>query len=799
MIRNYLKIAFRNLLKRKIFSAINIVGLAIGMACFIIIMLWVQNEFSYDRFHKNADQIYRIGIKGNINGNEIQASATPGKWGPALKNAFPEILNYARYVPQKRRLFKYNEKAFYEDAGAIADAAIFEIFDFPFIHGNRETALINPLNMVITEKMAKKYFDLQDPLNKTILFGEQAFIITGIIKDPPDNSHIQFDFICSIDLLEKIADGPIVDWGSDNFSTYLLLKKNVNAARLNEKIRRFILDKVPAYKEINLSTFLQPIKDIYLNHNIETYSGITGDIRYVYIFTIIAFLILLIACINYTNLATALSSIRSKEVGIRKVVGSTRKQLIIQFLSESLVMCVIAFFMAILFAELLLPTFRQLAGKNIQFNYSDPYMLLKLCAVLIGTGLAAGFYPAFYLSSIQPLSTLKATKFKGAKGCKLRKTLFITQLAISTILIIVTLCFYNQVVFMKNKPLGFSTNNIVYIPATGEIGKKYEILKNELLKNPDIVDATSKSCPLTYSDDASIVVKDGQDIKDAAFIRFLSIDYNYIEFIGLNFIAGRNFSKNFATDMAGACIMNEKAMQLLGLQDKIGTAIHTGQNETRTIVGIVKNAQFNSFKDQTEPQMYRPLKDMTSYNDGIILIKIKDYPDREQRKIYTSVLNSMNKLWDKFNPDYPFEYHFLDAAYDQLYKSEERINRIFISFTGIAIILSCLGLFGLASFIMFNRTKEIGIRKVLGARVVGITFNLIKDFSQWVIIANLLAWPIAYYAINKWLQNYANRIDITIWPFLLAGGITLLITLLTISWQAIRVATANPVECLRYE
>jgi putative ABC transport system permease protein len=237
----------------------------------------------------------------------------------------------------------------------------------------------------------------------------------------------------------------------------------------------------------------------------------------------------------------------------------------------------------------------------------------------------------------------------------------------------------------------------------------------------------------------------------------------------------------------------------LGLQDKIGTAIHTGQNETRTIVGIVKNAQFNSFKDQTEPQMYRPLKDMTSYNDGIILIKIKDYPDREQRKIYTSVLNSMNKLWDKFNPDYPFEYHFLDAAYDQLYKSEERINRIFISFTGIAIILSCLGLFGLASFIMFNRTKEIGIRKVLGARVVGITFNLIKDFSQWVIIANLLAWPIAYYAINKWLQNYANRIDITIWPFLLAGGITLLITLLTISWQAIRVATANPVECLRYE
>jgi len=813
MFKNYLKIAARNLLKHKAYSLINVLGLAIGMACCILILLYVQNELSYDRHHQNAERIYRVASDHKFGGTNFHMAVSPAPMAEALVRDFPEVESAARFRGYGSFLIKKEGgQNFKEERVIFADNAIFDIFTAPLFAGDTKAALTAPNTVVISRATAKKYFDEANPVGQSLLFDNTGvFKITGVFEDMPDNGHFHFDFIASLTSMEESRNNL---WVSNNFRTYLLLKGGGKPAALEAKFPEMVRKYAGPQAQEFLGTsfdelvkqgnqirfYLQPLQDIHLYSDLGVEFEPNGSIKYVYIFSAIAFFILLIACINFMNLATARSANRAREVGIRKVVGSYRRQLIGQFLSESVFLSVIAMILALVLVELVLPTFNRLAEKNLQTFYLGNWALpAALLGITLLVGIVAGSYPAFVLSAFRPVSVLKGALQAGARASRLRSALVVFQFAASVILIVGTIIIKNQLHYIQNKNLGFNKEQVIVLHDAYALQEKLEAFKNEVMRNPNMISATvSGYLPVSSNRSDTGFWPEGQRAGDnPVSMQIWSTDYGYIETMGMAIVAGRNFSETFGAD-SSAIILNQKAAKMFGFDDPLGKKIYTwaftpGQGIDRdrtipyTVIGVVKDFHFASLKSNIGALGLR-----LGRSRGLVSFRFKVQE-------VAALIAFLENKWKEFAPDQPFAYSFLDERFSNMYRAEQKVGDVFSVFAGLAIFTACLGLFGLASFMAEQRTKEVGIRKVLGATTVNVTALLSKDFIKLVLVANLIAWPVAWYAMNRWLQDFAYRINISWWVFALAGGLALLIALLTVSTQAIKAALANPVEALRYE
>jgi len=813
MLKSYFKIAVRNLLRHKSYSLINIVGLAIGMACCILILLYVQNELSYDRHHEKADRIYRVASDHKFGGNHFQMAVSPAPMAEALVRDFPEVESAARFRGYGSFLIKkVGEQNFKEERVIFADNAIFDIFTIPLLAGDAKAALTAPNTVVISQSTAKKYFSEDDPVGQSLLFDNTAvYKITGVFADMPDNGHFHFDFIAALISRDESRNGL---WVSNNFRTYLLLKAGGQPAALEAKfpemIRKYAGPQVQEFLGASFEAmvqqgnqmrfYLQPLRDIHLHSDLNVEFEPNGNIKYVYIFSAIAFFILLIACINFMNLATARSANRAKEVGIRKVVGSYRRQLVGQFLAESIFLSVIAVMLALVVVELILPAFNNLAEKSLQtFYFGNWPLLATLIGITLLVGVVAGSYPAFVLSSFKPVSVLKGAKSAGARSSRLRSVLVVFQFAASVILIVGTLIIKNQLHYIQNKNLGFNKEQVIVLHDAYALGEKLDAFKNEVMRNPSTISATvSGYLPVSSNRNDTGFWPEGQRAGDnPVSMQIWNVDYGYVETMGMEIVAGRNFSETFGAD-SSAVILNERAAKMFGFGDPLGQKIYTwaftpGQGIDRdrtiphTVIGVVKDFHFASLKSNIGALGLR-----LGRSRGFISFRFKVQE-------VAALIAFLENKWKEFAPDQPFAYSFLDERFSNMYRAEQKVGDVFSVFAGLAIFTACLGLFGLASFMTEQRTKEIGVRKVLGASVSQIVILLSKDFTRLVLLAIAIAAPVAYFAMNRWLQDFAYRIQIGVETFLLAGGMALLIALLTVSTQAIKAALANPVEALRYE
>jgi len=778
MIANYIKIAFRNLLKHKGYSAINIVGLAIGMACCILILLWVQHEMSFDRFHKNRNDIYRAYQINRHAGGAMPFSHLPQPVGPELQRTTAEIKCASR-VMDGGFTVKYDDKIFNEMRVLWVDSSFFEIFTFPFTRGDVEAAFSDPYAVIMTEDTATKYFGNADPIGKVLTIDRtDQMTVRGIVKNVPDNSSLQYDFLVPYSNLEATGYN-VNSWNSHNCQIYVLLEKNTKSQQVENKIIGLIKKHTP---ELDSDLRLQPLKRVRLY----TMGGEMGTIKYVYIFSVIALFVLLIASINFMNLSTARSSKRAREVGLRKVAGARRIQIIRQFFGESLIITFISFALAFVLVEASMPLFNQVSGKQLSLNLTgNIFIYLGLCGIALLTGILSGSYPAVFLSSFLPAIVLKGSLQVSTKSSGLRKTLVVFQFSLSIMLIISTAIVYSQLKFIQNKDLGFRRDNLIYIPMNDDIRANFDAIRNEMLQNPHIHNVTRTFQIPSYNKYSSEAKWEGQTADQNINFNISIVDPNYLDTLGLSLIEGRNFSAERSSDTAH-CIINEEAQKQMGLDSPLGKWIeHAEKGE---IIGVVKNYHYMPLTYEVEPLLllYRP----SLYSFTMTRISGQNI---------SSTIGHIKTIWNKFAVDYPFEYHFIDEDYEQIYWNEQRMGRLFQYFTVLAIFISCLGLFGLASFMAEQRTKEIGIRKVLGASVTGITVLLSKEFTKWVIVGNVIAWPVAYLAMKNWLQGFSYRVNISILTFIFAGVLALSIALLTVGYQAIRAAIADPVEALRYE
>ncbi|UCC41020.1 MAG: ABC transporter permease [Candidatus Aminicenantes bacterium] len=785
MIKNYLKIALRNIKRHKGYSFINIVGLAIGMACCILILLWVQDELSFDRFHENAADIYRVIQDINFTDHSTTWAITQGPLAPSLKKDFPEIINATRITWRGSRL-TYGEKSFDERVG-MADGSIFEMFTFPLVKGDATTALSDPRSIVLTEETAEKYFGTEDPLGKTIKAdGRYDFLVTGVMKNVPRNSHLQFDFLIPF-IFGRELNYTVDNWRNSGFRTYVQLQQGIPYQEVVDKISGYLFKKPTIEKDARLN--LQPLTRIHLHSNYE-FDSSHGDITFVAIFSVIAFFILLIACINFMNLTTARSGNRAKEVGMRKVVGAYKTDLVRQFFGETILLAFIALLLALILVWLLLPVFNNLSAKELSLDIQgNPLILLGLVSIAMLTGIISGTYPALFLSAFRPVKVLKGALQSGSKGSVFRRILVVFQFSLTILLIISTTVVYTQLNYMRNRKLGYDKEYMIYMGMRGDMRFKFEAVKNELLQNPSILAVTASSNVPTYgySFSNSLWRWDGQNPDEETLMRAVFVDYDYFKTFAIEIVEGRSYSKEFPTDAKEAIIVNEAAVKAMGMESPIGKRLSLNRRNFK-IVGVVKNYHFRSLRQEIDPLilMFHP----PACRSLFARLKSDNIPQ---------TIGYIEGIWKTFAPGYPFRYRFLDEALDNLYRAEKRVGTIFRYFSFLAIVISCLGLFGLASFMAERRTKEIGIRKVLGASVSGIVVLLSKEFTKWVLVANLIAWPVAYYAMNKWLQGYAYRTNMQLWIFIMAAMLALLIAVFTVSYQAIKASLANPVEALRYE
>jgi len=785
MIRNYIKIALRNLSRHKGYSLINIAGLAIGMACCILILLWVQDELSFDRFHENADSIYRVIQDIKFSDHSTTWAITQGPLGPSLKEDFPEIVNFTRVTGRRFRL-AYQDNSFDEVLG-MADGSIFEMFTFPLVEGDPQTALSDPHSIVLTEEMARKYFGDEHPIGKVLKADDEYdFLVTGILEEFPLNSHFRYDFLIPF-IFGRELKYTVDNWRNSQFSTYVQIQEGIPYQEVVQKISGYLYEKPTIEKDAKLN--LQPLGRIHLHSNYE-FDRPHGDITYVTIFSLIAFFILLIACINFMNLTTARSANRAREVGMRKVAGAYRRDLVRQFFGESILLAFIALIFAVGIVYLLLSVFNELAAKELSFEISGNIQTLSVLAgVALITGIIAGSYPALFLSAFQPADVLKGTLFSSNRGATFRKVLVVLQFSLTILLIVCTTIVYNQMNFMRNRKLGYDKEYLVYAVLRGDMRQQFDVVKEELLKNPNILAVTSSGTLPTYGYNFSNSLWrwEGQDPDEEILMRASFIDYNYFETLGLDIIEGRSYSKQFSTDPTEALIVNEEAVKVMGMESPLGKQLGIGDNQAK-IIGVVKNYHFRSLKQEIEPLILI----LNPSNCWALFAKLSS-------EDVSKTIGYMEKVWGEFASGYPFNYRFMDEAIDNLYHAEQQIGTLFRYFTILAIFISCLGLFGLASFMAEQRTKEIGIRKVLGATVSNVLLLLSKEYAKWVLFANIIAWPVAFYVMNRWLQAYAYRINIAVWSFVFAAVLALAIALFTVSYQAVRAATANPADALRYE
>jgi len=806
MIKSYFKIAFRNLWKNKGFSAINIVGLAIGIATCLIIMLFVQNELGYDRFNKKADRIVRVTFQGAANGEKFNESTVMPPVAQTMKADFPEVLEATRLRDYGIPRLVNGDKMFKEDALAFVDSNFFQVFTLPLISGDAKTALIEPNTIVITKALAHKYFGNEDPMGKVIHFKEEQKIpckVTGVIERVPLNSHFHFELFASMASLPESREPT---WMSSNFYTYLLLPNGYDYRKLEAKLPA-VVDKyigpqmyqamhvsLPEFRKKgnNLSFHLQPLTAIHLSSQFASDLSPAGDIRYVYIFGAIALFMLLIACINFMNLSTAGASKRAREVGIRKVLGSLKLELVRQFLLESILITAIALLLAIVFMYLALPVFNTLAGQNLALRFGDhPLLLPGLVLFVLFTGILAGSYPAFYLSSFNPVAVLKGRFTSGKKSIGLRSGLVIFQFLFSIILIVSTTVVYKQLSFIQHKSLGYNKDQVMILPAW-MLGDKASIFRQQIGNDPRVASISNSGyLPAGPSDGNNFFVYPGENPNQIVKTLRYDVDENYISTLGIQMLAGRNFSKNFASDSSGV-ILNEAAARIFGWGEKatghiISTTQNNGEITSYHVIGIVKNFHFKSLHE-----LISPLVMVLSPNPGMMIVKLKT-------KDAAGLLAAAKIKWTAFGTEEPFAYSFLDERFNNTYQSEQKIGLILGIFAGLTIFVACLGLFGLAKFTAEQRTKEIGIRKVLGATVSGVVALLSKDFLKLVLAAFIIASPIAWYIMNRWLQDFAYRIDISAWVFVIAALLAVIITIITVSFQAIKAAIANPVKSLRTE
>jgi putative ABC transport system permease protein len=811
MIKNYFKIALRNLWKHKGFTALNVIGLSMGLCCFIVISMYVFDELSYDQYNNKADQIYRINSDIRFGGTDLVMAVSADPMGETLKQDYPEVENYVRfYNSNGSKLIKKGNEYINETRVTHADSTLFDVFTLPVIVGDAKTALTEPNSVVITESVARRYFGNSDKAIGQFLETDDnqktLYKVSAVIEDVPKNSHFDFEFFFS---MANVRYG-FGNYLSHNFHTYIVLRPGTDykafSNNFKDVINKYVLPQASHFMEVasmeqfekagnKLEYSLIPLTDIHLKSSRGVEMGVNGNIQYVYIFSAAALFILLIACINFMNLTTARSSGRAREVGIRKVLGSEKKSLIWQFLTESTLIAFIALALAIGLTWLSLGWFNGISGKEMSIStlFKSQYLIFLLALPFI-VGLLAGIYPAFFLSAFQPITVLKGDVSKGHKKNNLRSFLVVFQFSTSIILIIGTIVIYKQLNHIQTSQVGFQKDHVLVVENSGLPNQARESLKSEIEQLNDVKSASfggylpvsdSSRSDTTFSTETVMTETNGFNMQ------FWKVDYNYIPTMGMEMIDGRNFSRSFGSDSLGM-ILNEAAVKSTGFENPIGKKVYTsfGPNEPAipyTIIGVVKNFNYESLR-----QNVGPLSFVLGNNSWVSIYRFNTSD-------VSKLVSTIESKYKDMAPGMPFNYHFLDDSFDNMYRQEQRVGKVALTFSFLAIIIACLGLFGLATYIAEQRTKEIGIRKVLGATVTNIVGMLSKDFIKLVLISFAFATPIAWWFMNKWLQDFASRIDLSWWIFALTGITALLIALVTLSFQAIRAAISNPVKSLRTE
>lgn len=797
MIKNFFIIVYRNVVRNKVFSIINISGLAIGMASALLILLWVQNELSYDSYYPNSKRLYQAWYKDKGNDGIKCWNVTTKMLSPALKKDYPEVEKATRFFWDEVFLFSVGDKKI-KATGNMVDPDFLTMFSLPFVKGDINTALNHPTDIVITQEFAKRLFGNEDAMGKTIkIDSKYNFNVSGIIKDLPNNTQFNFEYLLPWSHM-KTTNQDDSCWGCGSNRNYVLLKPNTNITAVNAKIKDIIIKHTDT--GTTTQAFLYPVSKLRLYSNFENGIPSGGKIEMVKVFILIAVFILIIACINFMNMSTARSEKRAKEVGIRKVIGAQKKSLIAQFLGESILLSLLAGLVALIIVQLSLPAFNNIIGKELVINspvikqltieYTNIYFWLFFISFILFTGITAGSYPAFFLSSFKPVIVLKGSFKKAQALITPRKVLVVSQFTFAIILIVCTLIIEQQIKYAQERQSGYNKNNLIYIPLTGDINKNYDLIKNDLI-NKGIASAVSKSsAPITEGWSSGGAKWEGKNPNDRTDFNYYNSDGSLIKTAGLQLVQGRDIDlQNYLTD-SSAVVLNETAVKVMGFKNPIGQQINHQSNINWHVIGVVKDFILQSPYEPIKPMIIRGPK-----SDWFNVIHVKF----NSAKSTAQSIASMEKVFKQYNPDFPFEYYFVDERYAQKFSDEQKTGTLAMLFSGLTIFISCLGLFGLATYMAENRIKEIGVRKILGASVVSIATLLSKDFIRLVIIAIVIASPIAWWAMNKWLANYNYHIAISGWIFCIAGAMAIFIALFTVSFQAIKAAIANPVKSLRTE
>lgn len=799
MFGNYLKSALRNIKRHKGYAFINVAGLAIGMACCLLIIMYVATELSYDRYHTKSGRICRLGLDATMGGTHVVTPISNVPSAPAMVETYPEVLNAVRFRKISKISIQAGDKIFYENGVMFADHTVFDVFSFRMLQGDPAAALKPAYTAVLTEETAKRYFGGGDPLGKILRYNDQYDLtVTGVLENVPENSHFTFDILCSYETFYDLNRRVMEVWFNFRDYTYLLLADGADYRDLEKKFPALI-DKHMGnmLKAIGgeIRFFLQPLTSIHLHSNLENEIRPNSSATYVYIFIAIAVFILIIACINFMNLATARSALRAKEIGIRKVIGAERKALTAQFLGESFVYSVMALLIAVLLVWLGLPFVESLSARELSLNFAGtPWLLLSLFGLVILVGFAAGSYPALFLSGFRPTQVIKGSLKAGTAHSRLRSFLVITQFIISISLIIGTGIILRQIHFMKNKSLGFDKNNVLIVDVKERrMRQSFESIKAEMYKVPGVRSVSSASLAPGYEPSVQPFVPEGFTEKQSQVMESFEVDHDFFPTLGMEIVKGRNFSPESGADEQSAVIINETAARRFHWDEPVGKTIRApadsaGKWERCRVVGVVKDFHRASLHSVIMPQFIA--NDSGSFDTLVIRINPQNAEDTVER---------LSAKWEELNPNHAFEFQYLDALLESLYGDEERLSDIFIAFSVLAVFIACLGLFGMASFAAEQRTKEIGIRKVLGATVPGVIVLMAGDFLKIVVAANLLAWPLAYFVMNKWMQNFAYRAGITVWVFIVTGIIAAGIALVTVGYQSVRAALLNPADAIKYE
>lgn len=790
MIRNLFRLALRNILKNKGFAFINIAGLAVGLTASLLILLWIQDELSYEKFNLNAKNIYRVEEDQFYSGERYHVTVTPHPSGPVWKEKIPEIKEQTRMFRLPRILFRQNEKVLFESSVIAADSGLFKVFTFPLVLGDPETALNSPHSIVLTEKLASKYFGEANPIGKTLtLENKYAFTVSGVMKNIPKNSMFTFESVIPYSFLTEI--GAIDNfWGNNSIYTFVLCEKGSNIDAVNKKLTDVVIENLP---QTTTKYVLFPLPDIHL-HSQFGFEISKGPVIVIYIFTLVAVFILLIACFNFINLSTAKASGRTKEIGIKKVTGADQKTMIIQFMMESFFLVLIALVLALILMGLTLPMFNNISGKSfIMSDLLNRKFIISILAVWIMTGIIAGFYPALYLASLKPVAILKGDPITGKRNGRLRQILVIIQFTLSILISIAAIFMFKQLKHLQDTDLGFDKENLVCIPMAIDIKPKYYSLKEELLKGTLIEGVTAaRSNPVRIGSNSGGASWEGKDPEKSVLIGTNTVDYDYLETMKMELASGRNFSREFVSDIAkdttGNFLVNEEVVKLMGVDDAVGKTFRFMGLNGR-IVGVLKNFHFKGADQPIEPIAFA-LTDPEYLDFILIRLSPGNIPE---------ALKTAEDIWNKTIPDFPFDYFFIDQDYDKLFRSQLRLTMLLRYFTILALIIACLGLYGLSAYSAERRRNEIGIRKVMGAGTITIIFSMVKEFVLLILISLAIALPAGWIIVGNLLKQFASRIDISVPIFAGIAAGALIISLITVTFQAIKASLINPAEALKVE